>query len=126
MRCGFLLAVLALSISMPLFTAAAADAPAAAKPRMITAIGIGKPPAHASSDAQARLMTERAALLQALRNAARDAGRSIPVDFQGALENGAVRVGAMIQDFRITRVTRRPDGTVEVEVTVPAAGILAP
>ncbi|HZS10720.1 MAG TPA: hypothetical protein VFA38_00630 [Nitrospirales bacterium] len=122
MAVRMLVAVAALSIAAPALTAAA-DVPAPVERRMITAVGVGRPPDRVSSDAQARLMTERAALLQALRNAARDAGRSIPADVQSALEHGMVRVGATIQDFRITRVTRRPDGAVEVEVTVPESGI---
>lgn len=84
----------------------------------IVAIGIGRPPARASSPAQARIMAERAAFLQALREAAKQSGRSAPPDY-----TGPIQVGATVKGFRITRITSHPDGSVEVEVTVPRAGI---
>ncbi len=84
----------------------------------IVATGVGRPPAGVSSPPQAKAMAERAAFLQAIRQAAKLADRSAPLDY-----SGPVVVGAVIQGFRITRVTSHPDGSVEVEVTVPRAGI---
>jgi hypothetical protein len=102
---------------LPAMEPAAAQAPSH-DTGPIVASGIGRPPAEAASPAQARAMAERAALLNAIREAARLAGRSVPESF-----TGPVRVGATIEGFRITRITSLPDGTVEIEVTVPPAGV---
>jgi hypothetical protein len=110
------LAAFALAALLTLASAGHGADPAA--PPLITAVGIGRPSAESVSAAQARLMAERAALLVALRDAARRSGRAMPPDYQGT-----VRVGAVIREFRVTRVTPRPDGSVEVEVMVPAAGV---
>ena len=85
---------------------------------MLIAMGKGLPPATAVSPAQARLMAERAALLDALRKAAVLSGRAAPRHY-----NGAVSVGARIREFRIVGLTHHPDGSVEVEVSVPRAGV---
>jgi hypothetical protein len=66
-------------------------------------------------------MAERAALLRALREAAKRSGRAAPRDY-----HGQATVGAVIESFRVTRITPKPDGSVEVEVAVPAAGIHGP
>lgn len=85
---------------------------------LITASGIGHPPPDAVSPVQAKAMAERAALLQAIRNAARKAGRAAPENFMGT-----VQVGATVQGFRVMRITALPDGSIEVEVSVPPAGV---
>jgi hypothetical protein len=87
-------------------------------PPLISAVGIGHPPAESRSATQAKAMAERAALLQAIREAAKQSGRQAPMNYRGP-----VRVGATIQGFRITRITPLPDGSVEIEVSVPPAGV---
>jgi hypothetical protein len=84
----------------------------------ISAVGIGHPPAAASSPTQARAMAERGALLDAIREAARKSGRAAPSDYRGS-----IKVGAVVKGFRITRITPQPDGSVEIEVSVPRAGV---
>ena len=87
-------------------------------PPMISAVGIGRPPDESRSATQAKAMAERAALLQAIREAAKQSGRRAPMNYRGP-----VQVGATIQGFQITRITPLPDGSVEVEVSVPRAGV---
>ena len=123
LRGGMLIAAGVLSAIGCVAPGHAADVSRSDDTRLVIAVGIGRPPEHPASDIQARLMAERAALLHALRNAARDAGRAMPPNHQDAMREGTLRVGATLEEFRITRVTRRPDGVVEVEVTVPAARI---
>ena len=91
---------------------------AAAEENILTAMGKGLPPATAVSPAQARLMADRAALLDALRKAALLSGRAAPRQYQGA-----IRIGARIREFHITGLTHHPDGSVDVEVSVPRAGV---
>lgn len=99
-------------------TPAYAQQPPSEDSLFISGTGIGQAPADAVSPAQARAMAERAALLQALRNAAQKAGRPVPKGY-----SGTIRVGATIQGFRITRMTPLPDGSIEIEVSVPRKGI---
>lgn len=94
---------------------AAQDRPAPGTP--VTAVGIGRPPAGASPS-QARAMAERSAFLNAIREAASRSGRTAPYEYQGA-----IRQGVVVKGFRITRLTRQPDGSVEIEVSVPPAGV---
>ncbi len=82
---------------------------------LFTEIGIGHPPPHASSPTQARAMAERGAFLDAIRKLAQRSGRTAPLDYQGP-----VTVGAVVQGFRVVKVVRHPDGTVEVEVALAA------
>jgi hypothetical protein len=89
---------------------------AEAEPPLISAVGVGRPPADASSPSQARAMAERSAFLEAIREAARKSGRSAPYEYQGR-----IREGSVVKGFRINRVTPKPDGSVEVEVSVPAS-----
>ena len=84
----------------------------------ISAVGIGHPPADASSPTQARAMAERGAFLDAIREAARKSGRAAPSDYRGS-----IKVGAVVKGFRIVRITPQPDGSVEIEVSVPTAGV---
>lgn len=87
-------------------------------PASISGTGIGHPPTETVSPTQGRAMAERAALLQAISEAARKAGRPAPKNYAGI-----IRVGATVQGFRITRITPLPDGSVEIEVSVPSAGV---
>jgi len=84
----------------------------------ISAVGVGHPPPEATSPTQARAMAERGALLDAIREAARKSGRVAPTDYRGS-----IKVGAVVKGFRITRITPRPDGSVEIEVAVPSKGV---
>lgn len=115
-RRAALLTVLALGLAAaePLWLQAQ-DRPDSGTP--VTAVGIGRPPADASPT-QARAMAERSAFLNAIREAASKSGRTAPYEYQGA-----IRQGMVVKGFRITRLTRRPDGSVEIEVSVPPAGV---
>jgi hypothetical protein len=92
--------------------------PSAQESPLVFATGIGHPSPEAASPTQARAMAERAALLQAIREAAKKAGRPAPKNY-----GGTIRVGATVQGFRITRITPLPDGSIEIEVSVPPAGV---
>jgi len=85
---------------------------------LVTAVGVGRAPDTVTSATQGRAMAERSAFLNAIREAGRMSGRAVPYDYQGP-----IRAGLLVKGFRITRVTRRPDGSVEVEVSVPRSGI---
>lgn len=112
--------------SLPILVSAVlvcfATAPVSPQPSdsspLISAVGVGRPPAEPRSATQARAMAERAALLQAIREAAIKSGRRAPLNYRGA-----IRVGITIQGFRITRITPLPDGSVEIEVSVPRSRI---
>ena len=87
---------------------------------LVTAVGVGRPPAEASPT-QARAMAERSAFLNAIREAAEKSGRAAPYEYRGS-----IRQGVVVKGFRITRVTRYPDGSVEIEVSVPPSGVTPP
>lgn len=82
---------------------------------VLTAIGLGHPPSNATFATQARAMAERGAFVDAIRKLAQRSGRAAPLDYQGP-----VRVGTTVKGFRIMKVSRHPDGTVEVEVSLAA------
>lgn len=85
---------------------------------LVTAVGVGRAPEAVTSPSQGRAMAERSAFLSAIREAGRMSGRAVPYDYQGPIHEGL-----LVKGFRITRVVRRPDGSVEVEVSVPRAGL---
>lgn len=78
----------------------------------VRAVGIGYPPPNGTiNEVQGRLLAERAALVDALRNVARQTGRATPRDYRGVIE-----VGAIVHGFRIERITQLPDGRVEIDI----------
>lgn len=105
--------------AMPLPALAAPGAKTEAPAPLLTAIGLGHPPRDASSPTQARAMAERSAFLDAIRKLAQRSGKAAPLDYPGP-----VKVGATVKGFRITKVARHPDGTVEVEVALSTAAKL--
>lgn len=114
---GLVMSVLGWLLPMPSLVAqeAAAEAPVP----LLTAIGVGYPPPNATSPTQARAMAERGAFLDAIRKLAQRSGRAAPLDYQGP-----VRVGTTVKGFRIMKVLRHPDGTVEVEVALAAPAVI--
>lgn len=82
---------------------------------LLTAIGLGHPPRDASSPTQAKAMAERSAFVDAIRKLAQRSGKAAPLDY-----GGPVKVGTTVKGFRVTKVARHPDGTVEVEVALSA------
>jgi hypothetical protein len=96
----------------------------------ITATGIGAPPAHPVSAAQARAMTERAAYVVALRNLL-EVVKGVRVDSESVVENFMVksdvirtRVDGIVQGARIVKTEYMSDGSVEVQVAMPLRGAL--
>ncbi|TAJ07068.1 MAG: hypothetical protein EPO61_13895 [Nitrospirae bacterium] len=99
----------------PMPSLAAQETQAETPALLLTAIGLGHPPRNASSPTQAKAMAERGAFVDAIRKLAQRSGRAAPLDYRGP-----VKVGAAVKGFRITKVARHPDGTVEVEVALSA------
>jgi hypothetical protein len=95
---------------------------------LVTATGIGAPPAHAVNQAQARAMAERAAHSVAVRNLL-EAVRGIQVDSASLVENYMVkseviktRVSGLIKGAQRIKTDHQPDGSVEVTVGIALAG----
>jgi hypothetical protein len=94
------------------------------QPVTLRATGQGAPPANAINTAQARIMTERAAKLDAYRNLLEQAygvnisSRSYVRDF--VLKNDSIkaRVDAYIRGARVTHTVYHDDGGVEVDMEV--------
>ncbi len=94
------------------------------QPVTIRATGQGAPPAKSVNAAQARIMTVRAAKLDALRNLLEQAygvnisGRSNVRDF--ILKNDTVkaRVDAYVRGAKVIHTIHHDDGGVEVEMEV--------
>jgi hypothetical protein len=90
----------------------------------IRATGNGAPPARAVNPAQARLMTERAAKLDALRNLSEQAqginisARTSVRDFITQNDSIRSRVDAYIRGAKVVHTTYHEDGGVEVEMEV--------
>lgn len=112
-RSWLLLGLLGWLVPMP--SLAAQGTPTKTPAPLLTAIGLGHPPRNASSPTQARAMAERGAFVDAIRKLAQRIGQEAPLDYRGP-----VTVGATVKGFRITKVARHPDGTVEVEVALSA------
>ncbi len=100
---------------VPLLSLPAQGAQTETPAPLLTAIGLGYPPSNASSPTQARAMAERSAFVDAIRKLAQRSGRAAPLDY-----GGPVTVGTTVKGFRITKVARHPDGTVEVEIALSA------
>ncbi len=94
------------------------------QPVTIRAIGHGAPPARSVNAAQARIMTERAAKMDAYRNLLEQAygvnisSRSYVRDF--ILKNDSVkaRVDAYVRGAKVVHTIFHDDGGVEVEMEV--------
>jgi hypothetical protein len=91
-------------------------------PIKITARGGGAPPPNAINPAQARLMAERAAKVDAMRNLVEQAygvridSRTTVRDFVTQSDTIKARVRAYIQGARVIDTRHLSDGSVEVEM----------
>jgi hypothetical protein len=98
---------------------------------VITAVGIGAPPAQPANPAQARAMAERAAQVVAYRNLL-EAIKGVRVDSTTTVENFIVtsdliktQVNGIIQGATIMDKKYMSDGSVEVTVGMKLNGALA-
>jgi hypothetical protein len=98
---------------------------------MITAVGIGAPPAQPANAAQARAMAERAAQVVALRNLL-EAVKGVRVDSTTTVENFMVssdiiktEVSGFIQGAMPIDKKYMSDGSVEVTIGMRITGALA-
>jgi len=98
---------------------------------VITAVGIGAPPAQPANAAQARAMAERAAQVVALRNLL-EAVKGVRVDSTTTVENFMVtsdvirtEVSGFIQGATIMDKKYMSDGSVEVTVGMKLTGVLS-
>ncbi len=98
---------------------------------VITAVGVGAPPAQSANAAQARAMTERAAQAVAYRNLL-EAVKGVRVDSTTTVENFMVtsdviktEVSGFIQGAMIMNKKYMSDGSVEVTVGMKLTGALA-
>jgi hypothetical protein len=98
---------------------------------VITAVGIGAPPAQPANAAQARAMAERAAQVVAYRNLL-EAVKGVRVDSTTLVENFMVtsdvirtEVNGIIQGAMIMDKKYMSDGSVEVTVGMKLTGALA-
>jgi len=98
---------------------------------VITAVGIGAPPAQPANAAQARAMAERAAQVVAYRNML-EAVKGVRVDSTTTVENFIVtsdvirtEVSGIIQGAMIMDKKYMSDGSVEVTVGMRLSGALA-
>jgi hypothetical protein len=98
---------------------------------MITAVGIGAPPAQPANAAQARAMAERAAQVVAYRNLL-ESVKGVRVDSTTTVENFMVtsdiiktEVSGIIQGAMVMDKKYMSDGSVEVTVGMRLSGALA-
>ncbi len=98
---------------------------------VITAVGIGAPPAQPANAAQARAMAERSAQVVAYRNLL-EAVKGVRVDSTTTVENFVVtsdviktEVSGIIQGATIMDKKYMSDGSVEVTVGMKLSGALA-
>lgn len=98
---------------------------------VITAVGIGAPPANPANPAQARAMAERAAQVVAYRNLL-ESVKGVRVDSQTTVENFMVtsdvirtQVSGFVQGAMIMDKKYMSDGSVEVTVGMKLTGALA-
>lgn len=93
-------------------------------PIKLTAKGGGAPPARAVNPAQVRLMTERAAKVDAMRNLLEQAygvtisSRTTVRDFVTQNDNIRARVDAFIRGAKVIDTRYLEDGGVEVEMEI--------
>ena len=98
---------------------------------VVTAVGIGAPPANAANPAQARAMAERAAQVVAYRNLL-EAIKGVRVDSTTLVENFMVtsdvirtQVSGFVQGATVMDKKYMSDGSVEVTVGMKLSGALA-
>lgn len=98
---------------------------------VITAVGIGAPPAQPANAAQARAMAERAAQVVAYRNLL-EAVKGVRVDSTTTVENFMVtsdvirtEVSGIVQGATVMNKKYMSDGSVEVTVGMKLTGALA-
>jgi len=98
---------------------------------VITAVGIGAPPANPANPAQARAMAERAAQVVAYRNLL-EAVKGVRVDSTTLVENFMVtsdvirtEVSGIIQGSMVMDKKYMSDGSVEITVGMKLTGALA-
>jgi hypothetical protein len=98
---------------------------------VITAVGIGAPPAQPANAAQARAMAERAAQIVALRNLL-EAVKGVRIDATTTVENFMVtsdvirtQVSGFVQGAMVMDKKYMSDGSVEVTVGMQLTGALA-
>jgi len=98
---------------------------------MITAVGIGAPPAQPANTAQARAMAERAAQVVAYRNLL-EAVKGVRIDATTTVENFMVtsdvirtQVSGFVQGAMVMDKKYMSDGSVEVTVGMQLTGALA-
>jgi hypothetical protein len=93
-------------------------------PVKVTAKGGGAPPPNAVNQAQARLMAERAAKVDAMRNLLEEAygvtikSRTTVKDFITQNDTIKAKVNAYIKGAKVTDTKYLSDGSVEVEMEV--------
>ncbi len=99
--------------------------------QVITAVGIGAPPANPANPAQARAMAERAAQVVAYRNLL-EAVKGVRVDSTTLVENFMVtsdviktEVSGIIQGAMVMDKKYMSDGSVEITVGMKLTGALA-
>jgi len=80
----------------------------------LTVVGTGRPPATAQHAAQARLMAERAAVIDAYGTAARVLSGAIPQAVSGGEEHSVFFRGG-----RVVQSDVMPDGSVKVFLEIP-------
>jgi len=80
----------------------------------LTVVGIGRPPVTAQHPAQARLMAERAAIVDAYAIAARVLSGAIPQAVSGGEEHSVFFRGG-----RVVQSDVMPDGSVKVFLEIP-------
>jgi hypothetical protein len=93
----------------------------------IRATGVGSPPQNAANAAQARAMTERAAMAAAQRNLLRIVrqitignGRTVG-NFMETL-SGAERIEGFLKGYRVVSERELPDGSIETVLELPLTG----
>lgn len=98
---------------------------------VVTAVGIGAPPANAANPAQARAMAERAAQVVAYRNLL-EAIKGVRIDSTTTVENFMVtsdlirtQVSGFVQGATVMDKKYMSDGSVEVTVGMKLTGALA-
>ena len=87
---------------------------------ILSVIGSGHPPATVQHPAQARLLAERAAIIDAYGKAARVLSEAIPQAVSG--EDG---YSVFFRGARVRRSDVAPDGSVQVELEIPVNPELA-